>query len=591
MRTRTLARLVVIPFFAWAGCASKNSPQTLQEIDPKVRRVEIAPRSQVEARAKKVMISTQGKVATRAALDVLKRGGNLMDAAITASFVISVERPQSTGIGGGGFLIYHEAKTKKNYVFDFRERAPARAHRNLYLDSRGQVIPDASLDGALSVGVPGLVRGLKQVHQKFGKLPWKQTLDPAIRLAETGFEVYPYLKNAVLDQREVLEKFPDSKKIYVDPVLIGVSAKKKMIQTDLAKTLRVIARDPEDFYRGKIASSIVNSVVRHGGILSLEDLKGYRVVEREPLLDSVGKGLQVLSMSPPSSGGVHVIQILKLVDPEAWTRSNDWTAPTLNILAQAMQQAFADRSRYLGDPDFVRVPIRGLLADDYISLARGKFERDESRSGAAVVPGAVSYDGALVPPESSETTHLSLMDAEGNVIVTTQSINGWFGSKLTAEGTGIVLNNTMDDFSAKPGVQNLFGAVGGEENSIAPRKTPLSSMSPTIVFRDGRPVMALGAPGGTRIITSVAQTILNYFVFGRDLYDSIAAPRIHQQWTPDQLSIENQPVPVEVLSQLDHMGWTIKRMPPQSNVMAVVREGDMLIGVADPRDIGTSGGL
>jgi gamma-glutamyltranspeptidase/glutathione hydrolase len=529
------------------------------------------------------MVSTQGRAATQAAVKVLRSGGNLVDAAIAASFTISVERPQSTGLGGGGFLIYHEAKTGKNHVFDFRERAPAASRKDLFLDAKGEVVPNLSLDGGLAVAIPGLVRGLKQVHSRFGRQKWSQLFEPAITLATNGFELYPYIKIAIAEEKDQLERFPDSKKIFLD----SLKGEHPLLrQPDLARTLRTLARDPEDFYRGSIARQIVATVRRHGGILSLDDLKDYVVKERAAV-EADWRGYRVVSMPPPSSGGVHVVQILKMLEKDPLGPADYWKPRTLHLMASAMQQAFADRARYLGDPDFVRVPVQGLIADDYARLERGMFNEEHARKQVEVRPGAVSPAGKQ---ESFETSHLSLMDSEGNVIVTTQTINGWFGSKVVAEDTGIMLNNEMDDFSAKPGASNLFGAVGGTENEIQPGKTPLSSMSPTIVLKEGKPVLALGAPGGTRIITAVAQTILNYFVFQRSLYDSVAAPRIHQQWSPDLLSVENQSIPSETLRALDRIGYTLKRIPQQSAVMAIAREGDQLIGVADPRDIGTSAG-
>ncbi|MBS1958396.1 MAG: gamma-glutamyltransferase [Bdellovibrionales bacterium] len=567
---------------SFAGCSHSIGTATFQEVDPAVRKVEIAPETQVEARGKKVMVSTQGRAATQAAIKILRSGGNLVDAAVAASLAISVERPQSTGLGGGGFLIYHEAKSGKNYVFDFRERAPASAHQNLYLDKKRQVIPNLSLTGGLSVAVPGLVRGLSAVHKRFGKMRWAKVFGPAIDLATRGFELYPYIKLAIEDEKENLSRYKDSKRIFIDQF----TAKNSVLrQPELAQTLKTLARDPEDFYRGRIASRIVGTVQRIGGIMTMDDLGQYEVKERVAV-EADWNGYHVVSMPPPSSGGTHVVQILKLLEHEGFTPADYFKPRTLHLMASAMQQAFADRARYLGDPDFVRVPVKGLISDDYIRLERGKFNDDRARKQVEVVAGAASFSS-----ESSETSHLSLMDSDGNVIVSTQTVNGWFGSKVVAEGTGIVLNNEMDDFSAKPGAANLFGAVGGDENSIQPKKTPLSSMSPTIVFKDGKPVMAVGAPGGTRIITAVAQTILNYFVFKKSLYASVAAPRIHQQWTPDQLTVENQAVPAETLRELDRLGWLVKRMPQQSAVMAIVREGNQLIGVADPRDIGTSAGF
>jgi gamma-glutamyltranspeptidase/glutathione hydrolase len=329
----------------------------------------------------------------------------------------------------------------------------------------------------------------------------------------------------------------------------------------------------------------VASVERHGGRVTGDDLLRYRVKKREPLVAD-WRGYQVVSMPPPSSGGIHVIQILKMLESDDLVRSGFWSAESIHLIASAMQQAFADRARYLGDPDFIRVPSQELIEKSYLSSLRGRF-RDTARSADSVqagVPGPV-------PSEHFETTHFSMMDSEGNVVVSTQTINGYFGSKVTAEGTGIVLNNEMDDFSAKVGASNIFGATSSSEaNRVEPFKTPLSSMSPTLVLKDGVPVLAVGAPGGTRIITAVAQTILNHLVYQMSLFNAIATTRIHQQWKPDELLIENFPVESAVLRELSAKGWKLKRVRTQSNVMAVARTEDGFVGVSDPRDAGTSAG-
>ena len=554
-------------------------------VDPKVAEVPIAFRSEVEAHGTKWMVSTQGKFATIEAARILKKGGTVIDAAIVASLVIGVERPQSTGIGGGGFLIYHEASTGKNYVFDFRERAPSRANPSLYLDQNGEVIPEASVTGSLAVAVPGMVRGLRFLHSRFSHAEWNKLIKPAEILASKGFPVYPSLAHAISEEKENLAKYPESKATFLhsdgSPYQVG----EILIQTNLSHTLRTLAASPEDFYRGKTARQIVDTVKKYGGIMSLNDLGTYPVKERKAVVEK-WHGYQVVSMPPPSSGGIHVIQILKLLENDPLDHIGYLTPESLNLEAQAMQQAFADRARFLADPDFAKVPTKGLLSEHYLKSLRSKFHSDHARRADEVQAGAPLTDDEM------NTSHFTIMDEAGNTVVSTQTINGWFGSKVVAEGTGIVLNNEMDDFSAKIGASNIFGAQATTTaNQVEAHKTPLSSMSPTILLdAKGMPVLALGAPGGTRIITSVAQTILNYIVFHQDLYRSVSAVRIHEQWKPDVLSIENQSVEPKTLTALLRMGWEIKRVPAQSNVMAIAREGKELVGVADPRDIGTSKG-
>ena len=573
----------------FCGCSAKAPDfrplENLESIDPSVPGVKLAPRTQVESHGKKWMVSTQGKYATQEALKVLEQGGNIVDAAIVASLVIGVERPQSTGLGGGGFLIYHEASTSRNYVFDFRERAPLKAYSKMYLDDLSEVIPEASISGALAIAVPGLVRGLTFLHSKFSRSDWRTLVLPAQALAKNGFEVYPSLAFAMKEEKEQLAKFPESRSTFLhaggSPYLIG----ERLKQPALARTLGIIASSPEEFYRGSIAKKIVSSVKKHGGMIQLKDLSTYQVKVRKAL-EATWRGYQIISMPPPSSGGIHVIQILKLLENDPLISLGFLSPKSLHLEAQAMQQAFADRAKYLGDPEFVKVPVLGLIDSNYLKGLRSQFNLTEAKSAESIYAG--------LPPSDDElnTSHITIMDQLGNVVVTTQTLNGYFGSKLVAEGTGIVLNNEMDDFAAKPGVQNLFGAITtSDANQVEPKKTPLSSMSPTIVLnKAGKPVLALGAPGGTRIISAVAQTILNYLVYHESLFDSVAATRIHEQWKPDMLSIENQSMPIETLRALHNMGWRIKRTATQSNIMAVAFEGDTLIGVADPRDIGTSGG-
>ncbi len=568
------------------GCTGKPAaPESWSPVDESVRKGVLSPPLRVSASGKRWILSTQGAETTRIAAGVLRKGGTLVDAAIAASFAISVERPHSTGIGGGGFLIHRNGKTGKVRVFDFRERAPAKAHPRMFLDDQGEVIPDRSTVGADAVAVPGLVRGLKAIHDELGSHSWASLVNPAAKLAERGFSIYPSLARAILSERKDLARYPDSKKIFLrqngSPRVKG----DRLVQKDLGRTLRVLARDPEQFYRGGIAARIVASVRRHGGRVSAADLLQYRVKNREPVIAD-WRGYQVISMPPPSSGGIHVVQILKMLESDSLSGAGFWNADSIHLIASAMQQAFADRARYLGDPDFVPVPVKGLIDGVYLAAQRSKF-RNTARSADSVQAGAP----AIAPAEHFETTHFSMMDSDGNVVVSTQTINGYFGSKVTVEGTGIVLNNEMDDFSAKVGASNLFGATSSSDaNRVDPFKTPLSSMSPTLVLKDGIPVLAVGAPGGTRIITAVAQTILNHLVYGLDLYQAVAAPRIHQQWQPDELMIENLPVNPSVLQELHVRGWKIRRVPPQSNVMAVARTAEGFIGVSDPRDSGTSDG-
>jgi len=538
-------------------------------------------------RAAHTAVSTQGAATTEAAKLILTQGGNIIDAAVAASFAISVERPHSTGIGGGGFLLFRDGKTGKVFAVDFRERAPLAARTRMYLDAQGNVIPNRSIDGILAVGVPGLVAGLLEVHKKWGKLPLSTVMAPAIHLADQGLIVYPALAEALDDRKDVLAQFAATRAIFLKsdgkPYVTG----DRLVQKDLAATLKVIAKSgPGAFYRGRIAQAILEESRKSGGILSKKDLESYSVKWRKPIRGTF-KGHEIISMPPPSSGGTHVIQILNILEQDDLAKLGPLSPAAIHLTASAMQMAFADRSKFMGDPDFVKVPTDALISKKYARALRATIDPARAKRSTEVKPGY----------ESSDTTHFSIMDSDGNMVASTQTINGWMGSGVVVPGTGILLNNEMDDFSAKPGASNLFGAVGGSANSILPRKTPLSSMSPTLILKEGRPLLALGAPGGTRIISCVVQTILNFLEFRMPLAEAIALPRFHHQWSPDELSMElrtGAALPsLETRQALEKMGYVLNTGPDavHCHVMAVARVGEQLVGASDPRDSGTAAAL
>lgn len=530
-----------------------------------------------EAWGKEWVVSTQGRAASDAVDEIYREGGNIIDAAIAASFTISVERPQSTGLGGGGFMLYREAKSGKIYAIDFRERAPKAAHRKMFLNRKGEPIPEKSQDGIHAAATPGLVRGLMEIHQRFGKIGLKKIIRPAVELATLGVEVYPYLEEALREKAEKLKKFKSSREIFFKADGSSYVLGEKIIQKDLAHSLeRIIETNGQDFYHGSIARSI-EGVTK--GWIKRTDLADYEVKWRDPVR-STFRGYEIVSMPPPSSGGVHLLQILNYLEDEPLQSLGFQTADSVHRIASAMQAAFVDRARYMGDPDYVHVPTSTLLSKAHTAELRRFFNPQKALSADAI------GSGLPVLPEHSETTHFSIMDREGNVVVSTQTINGWFGSGLVIPGTGILLNNEMDDFSAKPGASNLFGAIGSMANSVQPGKTPLSSMAPTIILQNGVPRMAVGAPGGTRIITCVAQTILNHLVYGLPLYDSVNAVRFHQQWKPDELVIESAGLSGPVEEKLRQMGWVIRKGKVGCAVMATTLEGERLHGVSETRDAG-----
>ncbi|MGZ3655353.1 MAG: gamma-glutamyltransferase [Bdellovibrionota bacterium] len=537
-----------------------------------------------EASGSHFAIAAQGKETANAGARIFAEGGNIIDAAVAVSFVIAVERPQSTGIGGGGFLLFREGKSGRVFAVDFRERAPFKATRDMFLDESGAFIPARSLTGILSVATPGLVAGLLEIHQKWGKLKLAQVMAPAIEVAEKGFAIPAPLAQAIDGRQYALALDPDAGKIFFHPDGTPLLAGERLVQKDLGRTLRLIAAEgKKGFYSGPVATAILSTSLKQQGLLTRKDLDSYKVKWREPLHGTF-RGLDLYSMPPPSSGGIHVLQILNMLENDPLRELGFLSPQAIHREAAAMQLAYADRAVYPGDPDFVKVPTDWLISKEYAKQRRALIDVTRAK------PSTEVQAGAIPKAESPETTHFSIMDSSGNAVSSTQTVNYLFGSAVIASGTGVLLNDEMDDFSAKPGASNAYGALGGDANAVAPGKTPLSSMSPTIVVKDGFPVMAVGAPGGTRIISCVAQTILNYFSFGLTPYESVAGVRIHHQWMPDRLDLE-APGPGDVaLQQLQKMGYhtNVNQGVVPCRVELVVRVGDKFTAVSDPRDSGKS---
>ena len=529
----------------------------------------------------KLAIASQGKHSSRIGRDIYAAGGNAVDVATALSFALAVERPQSTGLGGGGFMLIYMAEQGKVYALDFREKAPQQATRDMFLDDKQAVIPQKSREGAYAVGVPGFVAGVLAAQERFGHLPLAKVIAPVSRLAEQGFAVYDHLALALQKKQKLLANDSHAAQIFLKADDMPYQAGETLKQPQLANTLREIGIRGEDaFYQGKVANSIVKAT--HGNI-TLHDLYSYHFVWRTPV-QGMFRDYQIFSMPPPSSGGVHILQMLNIMQQFAFQPQDFDQASRINVLAQAMQRAFADRALHLGDSDFVKVPVARLTSPDYAREVAGKIDRQQARASEATQ--------ARTKLSSGSTTHFSVIDAEGNVVTSTQTINGWFGAGIVAGDTGIVLNNEMDDFSSKPDTANMFGALGGQQNSIVPHKRPLSSMSPTIVMRDGKPLLALGAPGGTRIITCVLHTLLNYLDYGMSLYEAVAAPRFHHQWHPDILFLEQEPsFKATTRDALQQMGWQTEEKPIRCAVQAVERHEQRLRAVSDPRGYSLATGL
>ncbi len=547
------------------------------------------------AKGKDGMVAASHELASEAGRLALKNGGNAIDAAVATSFAISVVRPQSTGIGGGGFLLYHQAKDPEPKAFDFRERAPRAATKNMFIDAQGkpkpftfqgQTLENASLNGHLAVGTPGLVKGLAEVHRKYGRLPWRDLLQPAIELAEKGFPVYQELEDSIAHRAKVLQTFPSTKTIFF-PNGKALKQGDTLIQKDLAWTLRQIATKGADgFYQGAVAERLIREMKQGKGILTREDLKTYEVKQRSPVTGTY-RGHKIVSMPPPSSGGVHIIEMLNILERYNLKDLGYHSPSSIQRMAEAMRRAYADRARYLGDPDFVAVPVQGLISKKYADELAKSIRPDKADDSKTI--GA----GNPLPYESSSTTHISIVDKEGNAVATTQTINYTFGSGVVAAGTGVVLNDEMDDFAIAPDTPNAFGLVGGAANAVQARKTMLSSMSPTLVYdKDGTLKLVVGSPGGSRIINATLQTIINSIDYGMSLDDAVHAFRIHQQWLPDLLYVEPNGFSEAVLESLKKMGYTISSGQEEiGDVQAVARDGDSWIGVSDTRSDGKPLGI
>jgi gamma-glutamyltranspeptidase / glutathione hydrolase len=564
------------------------------------------------------MVASAHPLATQAGVEMLKQGGNAIDAAVATTLAISVVEPFSAGIGGGGFMMTKMGKDVKS--LDFRERAPLKASRNMYLDAQGKVRPNVSLEGHLAAGVPGTIAGLAAAHQQYGKLPWRTVVAPAIKLARDGFNVSEIYTEQAKSKQKLLATNPAARLIFTNngrPLQPG----ERLIQRDLAQTLIAVARNPQNFYTGAIAKAIDLDMRRNQGLITLADLKAYQPKWREPLCGKF-RQYNVCSMPPPSSGGVHLLQILNTIG-NTDLAAMGWHSPdSLHLLIESMRIAYADRSKYLGDPDFIKVPVSALTNPAYANQRRQEIKPDKARPSTSVQPVEpeilkkfeqpvgvsrvntqtskashkghpyVGINNKQLLTESKETSHLTVVDKDRNVVSLTFTVNYRFGAGVVVPGTGILLNDEMDDFAAAPGVANVFGLVGGEANSIAPNKTPLSSMTPTIVTENGKFRLAAGAPGGSTIITTVLQILLNVLEYKMDVGAAVAAGRIHHQWLPDKVNVDPWGFDLSTLAELRRRGHSIEPREYWGNANAIQQLPDgRLEGAADPRGEGVATGL
>jgi gamma-glutamyltranspeptidase/glutathione hydrolase len=525
--------------------------------------------------AERGMVVSAQHLATDVGVDILKRGGSAIDAAVAVGYALAVVYPSAGNLGGGGFMTIRFANGRNTFL-DFREKAPRAASRDMYLDKGGNVIKGLSTVGWLAVAVPGTVSGLEYARKKYGTMTLKALIEPAIELAEDGF----ILEQGDVDMLAVatgdFKKFPASSEIFLNkgrPFVAG----QRLVQRDLANTLRLIEKQGVDgFYRGKTATAIVEASRAGGGIIDREDLERYKTRELPPI-ECDYRGYHLISAPPPSSGGVAICEMLNILEGYP-IREQGWgSAQALHYEIEAMRHAFVDRDSLLGDPDFVGIPVRQLIDKRYAARIRDAIKPDK-----AAVAGDIRW--GVAPHEGSNTTHFSIIDDAGNAVSMTYTLNDWFGARVVATGTGVLMNDEMDDFTPNPSLANAYGIVEGDANAIAPGKTPRSSMSPTIITRDGKTVLILGTPGGARIITAILQTILNVVDFQMDIQEAVDAPRIHNQWFPDVTNVEPYALSPDTRKILESMGYRFDDSLPANHIAAIIVGAPKLGGTAIGRN-------
>ena len=566
---------VAISGFALSAVAAQQAaPPTLPIVSEYARNLPVVARSG--------MVVSQEIQASRIGVDVLKRGGNAVDAAVAVGFALAVTLPRAGNLGGGGFMILHRADARQTVAIDYRETAPALATKNMFLDDKGEADSGKSTASGLAVGVPGTVAGLALAHARYGshKFTLSELVAPAVRLAREGIDVDDDLADSLPRAAPRFVRFPASARIFLRDNGAALGRGDRLVQADLADTLAaIVEKGPAAFYEGPIAEKIVAAVTAVGGRMRTEDLRNYRAVERQPVQGTY-RGYDVVSMPPPSSGGVHLIEMLNILEgfPIGAVGAN--SAEGIHLMAEAMKLAYADRSEYLGDPDFVKVPAAGLTSKAYAESLRSSISAARARPSSEIKPGKPA------PYESDQTTHFSVIDIDGNAVSNTYTLNFSYGLGMVAEGTGVLLNNELDDFAAKPGVPNAYGLIGGDANAPGPGKRPLSSMSPTMVFKDGKPVLVTGSPGGSRIITTVLQIIMNVVDHGMNIAEATEAARVHHQWLPDELRVERG-LSIDTVRLLEAKGHKVTVQATMGSTQSIHRDDGMLFGAADTRQRGT----
>ena len=531
---------------------------------------------------RKAMVVAQEELATDVGVSILRAGGNAVDAAVAVGFALAVTHPYAGNLGGGGFMLIRMADGRASFI-DFREKAPGRASRDMYLDANRNPTNE-SVVGWRSVGVPGTVRGFELAHKKYGRKSWADLVSPAVALADKGFPVSRWQMNSWRRAAPLLSQFPESQRIFLKRGAF-YEWQETFKQPELARTLERIGRlGARDFYEGETAHLLANAMAKNGGLITLADLHDYKVVERAPL-EGDYKGYRIITSPPPSSGGVGLLQMLAMLNTTGYEKYGAGSAEAYHYMAEVMRRFYADRSQDLGDPDFVKNPISALLAPSYVQARRATIDPERATPSDSVKPGLPAEH------EGTNTTHYSIVDEEGNAVAVTYTLNDAYGSGVTVPGAGFLLNDEMDDFAAKPGTPNMFELVQGEANAIAPGKRPLSSMVPTIIEKDGKPFLIVGAPGGPVIITAVLQVILNVIDFGMNVQDAVDFPRVHQQWKPDRLDVEKGISP-DTIALLQRMGYAVEVGNPQvtARVEAIEISDGWVQGGHDGRGSGKAEG-
>jgi gamma-glutamyltranspeptidase/glutathione hydrolase len=527
------------------------------------------------------MVVAQEKLAAQIGADILRQGGNAVDAAVATGFALAVTYPRAGNIGGGGFMVIHSAERNEDVAIDYRETGPAAITPDIFLGTDGKPDADKSRNSALGIGVPGTVAGLALALEKYGSgnFTLAQIVKPAIDLARDGFVVADDTADTLSDMYRRMARWPNSAKTFSHPDGTPLHEGDRLIQGDLAATLAAIAEQgPRGFYQGPVAEKLVKTIAAAGGIITLDDLKSYQAVLRAPVRGSY-RGYQIVSMPLPSSGGTVLLETLNILEGFPLGDIKQGSSPSLHLMIEAMKRAYADRARYLGDPAFVNAPTDILLAKDYAAKQRASIDPAHATAAADVgTPAAPAREG-------SNTTHYSIVDSRGNAVSNTYTLNFPYGVGLVADGTGVLLNNELDDFTAAPGASNAFGLVGYEANLPGPGKRPLSSMSPTIVLKDGKPVLVTGTPGGSRIISAVLQIVVDVLDYKMDVAAAVAAPRVHHQWMPDVVRVEHG-FPDEVLNELKARGHQVVEPLGQTSANSIAVTPNGPLGAPDPRTRG-----